>query len=97
MRGSHFEQFVHLADLTHEHALIAWGGFFFDPPASDGTARIVEDDQVSEVPGHSGRKETIGVASRPYGHAEVEVVDATTDAIVATAATSDRNHVWVPV
>jgi tartrate-resistant acid phosphatase type 5 len=96
MRGSHFEQFVHLADVTHDRALIAWGGFFFDPPAGDGTARIVEDDQVSEVAGHSGREETIGVASRPYGHAEVEVVDASSDEVVATAATTERNHVWVP-
>jgi tartrate-resistant acid phosphatase type 5 len=95
MRGNHFEQFVHLADLTHEHALIAWGGFFFDPPSRDAGARIVEDDEVSEVVGQGGRDETIGAASPPFGRAEVEVLDAATDEIVATATTSDRNHVWV--
>jgi tartrate-resistant acid phosphatase type 5 len=95
MRGRHFEPFVHLADLTHEHALIAWGGFFFDPPTADGAAEIVEDHELVDVSGQGHRSETIGAASPPYGHAEVEVLDDTTGEVVATATTSERNHVWV--
>jgi tartrate-resistant acid phosphatase type 5 len=96
MRGSHFEPFVHLADLTHERALIAWGGFFFDPPSADGAAaRIVEDHELIDVDGHRHRSETIGAAAPPYGHARVDVLDAATGAVAATAETSKRNHVWV--
>lgn len=95
MRGRHFEPFVHLADLTHERALIAWGGFFFDPPGDEGSARIVEDHELGDVFGHPDRTETIGVTSQPYGHAEVEVIDVRSGAVVAVAATSERNHAWV--
>jgi tartrate-resistant acid phosphatase type 5 len=96
MRGSHFEPFVHLADLTHDRALIAWGGFFFDPPEDEGSsARIVEDHDLADVPGQGRRDESIGALSRPYGAAEVEVLDAATGEVVATASTSERNHAWL--
>jgi tartrate-resistant acid phosphatase type 5 len=91
----HREPFVHLADLTHEHALIAWGAFFFTDPDGDGDGwRIVEDPDVHAAAG-DGRRETIGVSSAPYGTAEVIVTDAATGAVVALATTSDANHVWV--
>lgn len=96
MRGSHFEAFVHLADLTHDRALIAWGGFFFDPPDGDSSsAQIVEDHDLADVPGQGHRDESIGVSSRAYGAGEVEVLDPATDEVVATASTSERNHVWL--
>ena len=92
----HFEPFVHLADLTHDHVLIAWGGFYFDPPKVDGAAaRIMEDDRLASVPGQRGRRESIGASSHPYGRAEVEIVESATGEVVARAVTSERNHVWI--
>lgn len=89
----HREAFVHLAGLTHDDALIAWGAFFFRDDDGHGW-RIVEDPDLDEVaPGQ--RRASIGVASRPFGHAHVEVTDLASGQVVAQAATAERNHVWV--
>lgn len=91
----HREPFVHLADLTAERALIAWGAFFFADPDGEGW-RIVEDPDVHRLDGRrTARRETIGVSSPPYGHAEVIVTDAATGSEVARATTDTTNHVWV--
>lgn len=91
----HLEPFVQLGGLTHDDALIAWGGFYFTDPDRDGIGwGIVEDPDVDEVVDHD-RRATIGVASRPFGHAEVAVTDLATDEVVARASTDERNHVWV--
>lgn len=64
------EEFVHLAGLTHDDALIAWGGFDFQDPDCDGVGwRIVEDPDLGDVVDHE-RRATIGVKSRPFGRAE---------------------------
>jgi tartrate-resistant acid phosphatase type 5 len=89
----HFEEFLHLAGIGHEKALIAWGGFYFrrgDSPY--GEWRIVDDLELAAV-APSPRSETIGAGSEPYGHAVVEV--ARGDRVVARAETEERNHVWV--
>jgi len=86
----HFEPFIHLVDVTHASALVAWGGFFFEE-RSDGWL-VVDDDALE-----AGRRRdggSIGVASAPYGRGVVEVLDAD-DKVVASAATDERNHVWV--
>lgn len=36
MADIHLEPFVYLAGLTHDDALIAWGGFSFQDPDRDG-------------------------------------------------------------
>jgi tartrate-resistant acid phosphatase type 5 len=87
----HFEEFLHLAGLGHDEALIAWGGFYFrrgDSPY--GEWRIVDDQELAAV--SSGpRTETIGAGSEPFGHATVE---ATRDGrVVARAETAEHNHV----
>ena len=89
----HFEPFLYLADLGEEHALVAWGGFFFrrgDSPY--GEWRLVDDEELAKV-GGSSRSGTIGVRSEPYGRAVVEVERG--GRVVARAETSERNHVWV--
>jgi tartrate-resistant acid phosphatase type 5 len=89
----HFEQFLHLAGLGHEKALIAWGGFYFrrgDSPY--GEWRIVDDQELAAVAA-TPRSETIGAGSEPFGHAVVEV--ERDGRVVATAETADRNHAWV--
>ena len=88
-RAERFEPFVHLADVTDTAALVAWGGFFLRR-GPDGWG-VVDDDDLPEGRRAGG---TIGVRSAPYGGARVEVLDQG-GAVVASAATGDRNHVWV--
>src|SRR5918999_836963 len=89
----HFEEFLHLAGVGHEKALIAWGGFYFrrgDSPY--GEWRIVDDEELAAV-APTPRSETIGAGSEPFGHAAVEV--ERDGRVVARAETDERNHVWV--
>ncbi|CAN5844594.1 hypothetical protein BH23ACT10_BH23ACT10_21350 [soil metagenome] len=91
----HREPFVHLAGLTHDDALVAWGAFFFDDPDGDGAGwDIVEDPELDNVL-DTDRQSTFGVESRPFGHALVEVVDLATGEVAAAAETAERNHVWI--
>ena len=69
----HFEEFLHLAGLGHDKALISWGGFYFrrgDSPYGDW--RVVDDEELAAV-APTPRSETIGAGSEPFGHATVEV------------------------
>ena len=94
MTDHHFEPYLCLVDLTHQAALIAWGGFWFRLPSTDrpDQAVIVDDEDLGEV--SPGRSETIGARSRPYGEAVVEALDAD-GKVVAGAATRTANHVWL--
>jgi len=90
---THFEEFLHLAGLGDDDALIAWGGFYFrrgDSPY--GEWRIVDDQELAAV-APSPRSETIGAGSEPFGHAVVEV--ERDGRVVARAETGDRNHARV--
>jgi tartrate-resistant acid phosphatase type 5 len=90
---AHFEEFLHLAGLGHDKALIAWGGFYFrrgDSPY--GEWRVVDDEELATV-ASSPRSETIGAGSEPFGAATVEVEHD--GRIVARASTDEHNHAWV--
>jgi tartrate-resistant acid phosphatase type 5 len=89
----HFEEFLHLAGLGHDKALISWGGFYFrrgDSPY--GEWRIVDDDELDAV-APSPRSETIGAGSESFGPATVEVEHG--GRVVARAEAEEHNHVWV--
>jgi hypothetical protein len=89
----HFEEFLYLAGLGHDKALIAWGGFYFrrgDSPY--GEWRIVDDEELAAAAG-GPRTETIGAGSEPFGAAVVEV--SREGRVVARAETAEHNHVWV--
>jgi tartrate-resistant acid phosphatase type 5 len=88
----HVEPFLHLVDITHERALIAWGAFWFERTGGDPRWRIVDDQRLPAVA--RGRRGCIGAGAEPYGAAEVQVLDAA-GAVVARAATSERSWVWV--
>jgi tartrate-resistant acid phosphatase type 5 len=89
----HFEEFLHLAGLGADKALIAWGGFYFrrgDSPY--GEWRIVDDEELTDV-APTPRSETIGAGSEPFGRATVEIERA--GRVVARAETQEHNYVWV--
>lgn len=92
MPETHFEPFVHLVDVTHDRALLAWGGFWFRRGAPGGRWQVVGDGDLARLDG--GRTASIGASSQPYGSALVEVLDAAGD-VVARGATDSVNHVWV--
>jgi tartrate-resistant acid phosphatase type 5 len=87
----HAEPYLHLAELTHNTALITWGAFYFKT-RSNGSWKIVEDHDLRYV--HPPRRESIGARSAPYGPAQVNVF-ADDGSLVATAATDTTNFCWI--
>lgn len=87
----HHEQFIHLVDLTHARALIAWGAFSFVREGDGSRWQIVDDQQLHEV---AGRRTCIGNGAEPFGAATVEVVD-TQGRVVSEASTTERSWVWL--
>jgi hypothetical protein len=88
----HLEPFLHLVDVTHDRALIAWGAFWFERGGEDPRWRIVDDERLPDVA--DGRRGCIGAGAEPYGDAVVEVLDAD-GAAVAGSRTADRSWAWV--
>ena len=90
----HAEPYLYLAGLTHEAALIAWGGFYFRvrDQKLDGDLKLVDDGDLKHV--HPPRKQTIGASSEPYGSARVEVFDSS-GALAGSVETTTANHAWV--
>jgi len=89
----HFEPFLHLAELTDDRALIAWGGFYFRRDDEPGAPwRIVDDEELEEATGEP-RSETIGARSEPFGAAVVEALHG--ERVVARAQTVEHNHAWL--
>ncbi|GAA6526984.1 metallophosphoesterase [Intrasporangium sp. DVR] len=86
----HCEPFVHLVDVAHDRALIAWGAFFFEQ-TPHGRWDIVDDESL---PAKVGRRTCIGSSAEPFGSATVQVLGPG-DAVVAEASTADRTWVWV--
>jgi tartrate-resistant acid phosphatase type 5 len=87
----HREEFVHLVDLSHDRALIAWGAFWFRHDHSADRWNILDD---SELPRVVGRRTSIGHDAEPFGAATVQVLDAG-GRVVAEARTADRAWAWV--
>jgi tartrate-resistant acid phosphatase type 5 len=89
---THFEPFLHLVDVTHDRALVAWGGFFFERSETGQRWRTVDDDRLDHL--DPGRSESIGARSKPYGDAVVEAYDEN-GALAARSRTSDTNCAWL--
>jgi hypothetical protein len=87
----HFEPYIYLPALTHDRAIVAWGGFFFSYKLKDGEERW--DDEAKELP--EGLRETIGIRSRSYGPARVHFTEVETGHEFAQDADPDQNHVVV--
>lgn len=85
------EPFVHLVDVSHDSALVAWGAFWFQRESPDRQWLVVERGRIEQV---AGRTRLIGHDAEPYGAATVQVLDAA-GRVVASAST-DRTA-WVRV
>ncbi len=85
------EEFVHLVDLAHDRALIAWGAFWFRRRRSDGRWSILDDSELQDA---VGRRTSIGHGAEPFGEAHVEVLDADGQ-VVGEAGTATRCWAWV--
>jgi hypothetical protein len=83
----HAEPYVHLAGLSANSALIAWGAFYFRIRRR-GSWKLVDDRDLTRV--HPPREESIGARSTPYGAARVNVFDAH-GTLAATATTETAN------
>jgi predicted phosphodiesterase len=88
---SHVEPFIHLVDVTHQGALVAWGGFHFVRDLRNERWEIVDD---SDLERRFGRHTCIGHEAEPFGKAVVQVSDAS-GRVVTEASTDDRTWVWV--
>src|SRR5262245_42608132 len=62
----HFEEYLYLPALTHDSAIIAWGGFFFEFEMEDDGEeewKLLDDDKLWK---RRRRRESIGAKSEPY-------------------------------
>lgn len=75
---------MHLVDLAHDRALIAWGAFFFVHDDRHDRWEILDDSELAD---RVGRTTCIGHEAESFGPAEVEVVDHAGD-VVSSARTS---------
>ncbi|MGI8899564.1 MAG: metallophosphoesterase [Nocardioides sp.] len=89
-REVHSEPFVHLVDLSHDRALIAWGAFVFTRDTPEQRWEIVDDQQLAEI---AGRRTCVGSSAEPFGDATVQVIDAD-GSLAAEVSTSDKAWVW---
>lgn len=79
--STHREEYLYLANLTHDGALIAWGAFYFklkgDPDM--GRWKLIDDDDLDDF--ETSRTNLIGASSAPYatdGPAVVELTEKET-------------------
>ena len=88
----HFEPYLYLPALTHDAAIVAWGGFYFEVETDDGEEEweLFEDEKI---PGRDpARPGSIGLQSKLCGPAaEVEVVN-TQSGELRTIAVEGENH-----
>ncbi|MGH9937297.1 MAG: purple acid phosphatase family protein [Blastocatellia bacterium] len=72
----HCEEYLYLPALTHDAAIIAWGGFFFEVEQEDDEEEweLLDD---GKLPKRAGRKQSIGESSEAYApRASVFVTEA---------------------
>ncbi|HEX9935607.1 MAG TPA: metallophosphoesterase [Longimicrobium sp.] len=91
----HREEFLQLAHVSHDRALIAWGAFFFKP---DGDRhKLVDHDDLVKAP-INRKRGCIGAETESYGPATVRVWRLASGARVEppiAVAVEGHNHAWV--
>src|SRR5262249_46714985 len=87
--SDHFEEdYLYVADLTHDAALISWGKFFFN-----SRMELVKDKKIHMLDGLHGRHTSVGANCESYGQVVVEVLD-NAGAVVRSLET-DKTYAWV--
>ncbi len=75
----HREEYLYLAGLTHDSALIAWGAFYFKLKGNPDTGKwgLIDDEDLNDF--NTSRTNLIGASSAPYASnntaAEVELTE----------------------
>lgn len=82
------EEYLYLADVTHDAALIAWGKFFFNPKM-----KLIKDKKIHMLEGEHGRHTSIGANCESYGRVAVEVLSTAGDVVRRVA--TDKTYAWV--
>lgn len=82
------EEYLYLADVTDDAALIAWGKFFFN-----SKMKLVKDKKIHMLEGEHGRHTSIGANCESYGRVSVEVLDSAGN--VVRSVSTDRTYAWV--
>jgi len=82
------EEYVYLADVTHDAALIAWGKFFFNRKM-----KRIKDNKLHMLEGHHERRSSIGANCESYGRVRVEVLNAAGN--VEQHIETQRTYAWV--
>jgi tartrate-resistant acid phosphatase type 5 len=78
----HREEYLYLADISHNTALIAWGAFYFKLKGHPDTGKweLIDDDDLDDF--KTSRTNLIGASSAPYAAtntaAEVELTEKET-------------------
>ena len=88
----HFEQYLHLPALTHDSAIVAWGGFYFEVETDDDEEKwkLLEDEKIPDR--DPTRPGSIGLNSKLCGPAaEVELIN-TQSGETRTIFVEDANH-----
>lgn len=87
--NDHFEEeYLYLADVTHDSALIAWGKFFFN-----SKTKLIKDKKIHMLEGEHGRHTSIGANCESYGTVAVEVLDAAGN--VVESLETNETYAWV--
>lgn len=81
------EEYVYVADVTHDAVLISWGKFFFN-----SKWKLIPDKDLHLFDGHYGRHSSIGERCDSYGTATVRVFDADGN---EKATTTDKSYAWI--
>jgi tartrate-resistant acid phosphatase type 5 len=90
----HCEEYLYLPTLTHDAALIAWGGFFFVVERDDDEEEweLIDDDKL---PRRAGRKQCIGESAEAYAPRATVFVTETSTGATQTVNVEAVNHAIV--
>jgi hypothetical protein len=90
----HREEYLYLPALTHDAAIIAWGGFFFEVEREDNEEEweLIDDDKL---PKRAGRKQSIGETAEAYAPRAIAVVREAGTGATQEVSVEAANHVVV--
>lgn len=91
----HFEEYLYLPALTHDAAIVAWGGFYFEVEKDDDEEEweLLDDDKLPKLANGHRRKQSIGEQAEAYApQATVLVTETATNVTREFPAVAHANH-----